>query len=101
MRGRGGDELKHKDEMELAKKARDSDKDKYGGYNKNRGKQPSYKRRRLRGGATMPGRQSNADMERLASYGDCSADEQGTKRGFDESSVGFWGCSSSVRIFQR
>lgn len=63
MRGPGGDEVRQKDEMAVAKRAQDQSKDKHGNYWKNRGKQPSYKRRRLRGGATMPGRQTHAQME--------------------------------------
>lgn len=64
MSGPGGDELRKKDEMQIAKKAQDAGKDKFGGYHKGRGRgQPSYKRRRLRGGATLPGRQNNADLE--------------------------------------
>lgn len=63
MRGPGGDEVRKKDEMQIAKKAQDASKDKFGAYYKNRGRgQPSYKRRRLRGGATLPGRRSNAEL---------------------------------------
>ena len=61
MRGPHGDEVKAKDDLLSAKRQREQDSGKYRGYYKNRG-QPSYKRRRLRGGATMPARQANAQM---------------------------------------
>jgi DNA excision repair protein ERCC-4 len=61
MTGIGGDEVKAKDDMQAAKRQREQDSGKYRGYWKSRG-QPSYKRRRMRAGAAMSGRQSAASM---------------------------------------
>ena len=61
LRGAGGDETKGKDDLEVAKRVHESGQT-HGEYWK-RKNQPSYKRRRMRGGASMPGRKTNAQYE--------------------------------------